>query len=215
MHESGVKEFQVVAAIAGIEEMLRLARVKMRINVRNLGAWRAADGWHIGDYLIPHQSVDWYIEHGQKASKRKGKLNALAILDAFQTDLFWSARPHYRVLILQSSLYSPKYGALVGLGRGGMGAVISLGSPGDAARDTLGEEYIKTLVMHELGHSFGLLPDDRKKNVKRGLGKHCADTCVMRPGSLVTGGWETVTRDRLRGSPLCGQCLRDLRQFFR
>ncbi|MEK7516277.1 MAG: hypothetical protein AAB562_01640 [Patescibacteria group bacterium] len=214
MHESGIEETYVAAAVSSIREVLRLARVKARIKVHNLGVLRA-DGWRVEDTFVPYLSVDWYIECGRKASKRKGELNASAILAAFRADPFQRVRPHYRVLLLRGGLYSPKYGTLVGLGQSTVGAVISLGSSGDAARDTLGEEYIKTLVMHELGHSFGLLPDDRKKKVMKKLGKHCANTCVMRQGSAVSGDWETVTRDRLGGQPFCEQCLHDLRQFFR
>lgn len=216
MHEDGIENSYAAAAMAGIEEVLRLARVKGRIKLRDLGVWRA-DLWRIGETLIPYLSVDWYIECGQKASKRKGQLNASAILDDFQNDPSQRKHPHYSLLLLRGSLYVPKYrsSSLVGLGQEGVGAVVSLSSSGDAARDTLGEEYVKTLTMHELGHSFGLLPDERKENVVGKSEKHCANTCVMRQGSVVSGGWVSMTRDCLRGAPYCEQCLHDLRQFFR
>jgi len=213
MRESGVKKFQARAAMASIADVLRLAEIDEEIQVCDLGVLRA-DGWRAGGKLVPYLSVDWYVEYGREMSRHKKQLNAAEILDAFQTNPFQRERPHYSVLILRSAIYSQRYGTLDGLGQMGVGAVISLNTFTKFWRNKQ-SECIKTLMMHELGHVFGLVFAGRKESGFNTLIQHCANICVMRDTFAVSDVWETMTRDRLRDAPYCEQCLHDLRQFFR
>lgn len=79
--------------------------------------------------------------------------------------------------------------------------------------DYLRRECMKTEVMHEVGHVFGLVPDSRKEADER-IGLHCKDVCTMRQGITVPTDWIRNTGDRLSHGPFCAHCTSDLREFF-
>jgi len=102
--------------------------------------------------------------------------------------------------------------------------VIGLASPGIGTTistyrfkqldDKLRYECIKTETMHELGHVFGLIPDERTTDVEDSLGKHCANICIMRQGLTLPTDWINITKDRLDQGALCQPCKSDLKEYF-
>jgi predicted Zn-dependent protease len=100
----------------------------------------------------------------------------------------------------------------VGMSKPDFGAVISLYRILDIPEDNR-LECFQSVVMHEVGHVFGAV--DRETNVVERLGKHCANVCVMRPGSYkVVKHWTMITCDRQQHGAFCPECLVGLRAFF-
>jgi len=65
-----------------------------------------------------------------------------------------------------------------GAAREGVGAVIT--TDGFAVRTPARRRhYMETLVLHELGHVFGLVPQNRTYAVEERFGRHCTNRCVM------------------------------------
>lgn len=68
------------------------------------------------------------------------------------------------------------------------------------------------IIFHELGHRFGLIPEERTEEVKilvDSESKHCADkTCVMYP---------VVNKevDSYEEEPFCSICLRDMHDYVK
>jgi predicted Zn-dependent protease len=123
-------------------------------------------------------------------------------------------RDQYDILIVRSDIYAEEDNFLVGIAREGFGTVIST-YRFNGLDDKLKYECIKTETMHELGHVFGLLPDNRTEDVEDSLGLHCANRCIMRQGLNVPEDWINMTKDRLRYDALCKRCEKDLKDYFR
>lgn len=69
-------------------------------------------------------------------------------------------------------------------------------------------ECTKTVVMHELGHVLGLIPEKRTENIEEeSTGTHCTNSCVMRGGVDGLGDWIEYTLNRYQSGPYCSKCL--------
>lgn len=212
MCESGVELFQIEAILAGIYEVLRLAGVSQLIKVYNLGVWRNQD-WRAGGVLLPYQSVDWYVRTDRRS--RTTQVNGASVMVRLKSEPWQDARPHYDVVVLRRDMYSGEDSSnfVIGLALPELGTVVSINRFLQLEKG-LQAECIKTEVMHEVGHIFGLIPENRQINVEDSLGKHCTNVCSMRQGLRLPDDWVAMTRDRLRGEPFCGECKQALRQFF-
>jgi predicted Zn-dependent protease len=74
---------------------------------------------------------------------------------------------------------------------------------------------LKTLVMHEMGHLFGVINETYRKKIDYRGGAHCVnDGCVMRQGWNVPEDWQQMTKDRIGKDPFCPQCLLDMRDWL-
>ena len=213
MFETGVSDLLQEAVFEGIDEILVLAGVDKFITVNNHGNWRKSP-YKKGEELIPYQSMDWYLVCGQYCSDRSNQLNAEAIMYAIWQEPWQQVEPHYDVVVLCSDIYADKstnYAA--GLAQPGLATIISvnryLGLAGK-----LQFECIKTEIMHEVGHIFGLVPRDRERDIEENFGPHCTNVCVMRQGLRVPNDWILITRDRLGFGPFCASCRDNLREYF-
>lgn len=111
----------------------------------------------------------------------------------------------YDLFCVNEDLRLQDWDKIAGVGCLKIGAIIKLRDENDVDEDdSLHNFFIR--IIHELGHVFGLVPDERTENVKNssfGGFKHCADEkCAMHPNG---------TRQEDKNSPLCEICLRDLR----
>ena len=213
MHESGVECFQLEAVIAGISEILQLAGVSSEIQIKNFGAWRN-DNWQENGQLTMFNSIDWYLERAWKNSDEPGQLNGGSFIRDFQITPWRKAQPHYDVVVLKSDMYSEGVGFVIGLAVECVGTVISVARFCSLERN-LQIECLKTEIIHEAGHVFGLPPNDRQDNIEYSIGKHCLNFCTMRQGLEVPEDWIRITGDRLQSGAFCPQCQKDLQRFFR
>lgn len=214
MNEEGLSSLEKGAVLDGVGELLQIAGVDHLIGIKDFGVWREPGYRNPDGSLRDYQSVDWHIQWGKETSIKAPQLNANAILDSVINEPWRKAQDHYDVIVLHSDLYSGNTNFVIGLAERGIGTVIStnrFNTLGDRAR----HECIKTETMHELGHTFGLLPYERTENLDTRLGRHCANTCIMRQGIAVPRDWINMTEDRLRYGALCPTCETDLRNYFR
>ena len=72
-------------------------------------------------------------------------------------------------------------------------------------------ETAKTVLMHELGHTFSL--PARTEDIEESLGSHCIHPCLMRQG-LDMSQMVKITKERLAGHVLCALCTADLIRYF-
>jgi len=210
MHEEGIGAL-IDPVIAGIQIVLQCAGVSDRVETRYYGVWRDSPIYS-GKHLIPYKSIDWYIQSGRQ-SGRPSQLNADAIMANLEREPWRKTIPHYDVVILSSDMFSEETNFVIGLASYAIGTIIST-HRFMGLDQALRAECVKTEVMHELAHVFGLVPDERIDNIEESLGKHCMNICVMRQGLRVPQDWIRMTGDRLRVGAFCKDCQRDLRSYF-
>jgi len=214
MNQEGLPALEKRAVFDGVLELTSLAGVNLDIKdfgvLRNEG-YRNSDG-----SLNRFQSVDWYIQRGREDSRNQTQLNGGAISNALIVAP-WGIPPkgesHYDILIVNSDLYAGDSNFSVGLAGKGLGTIVSTFKI-QGLDDTTRYECVKTEIMHELGHVFGLVPEERTENVEDSLGKHCMNRCIMRQGLSVPSDWINMTNDRLQFGALCSTCETDLKDYF-
>ena len=218
MNQEGLKDLEKKSVLEGASELIKLAKVG-GIEIFDLGIWRNKDFIDANGALKPYQSVDWYIQRGKETSRNRNQLNIQMIgqLLVFEPwrDKNKGGKDHYDILVLHSDMYqSEDTNFVIGSAAEGIGTIIST-YRFNQLEDRERYECIKTETMHELGHVFGLIPKNRKKDVKKSLGKHCTNICVMRQGLNVPEDWIKMTNDRLRYGVLCPACEKDLINYFK
>lgn len=209
MHQEGVSEEHLSAVLAGIREILQLAGATHLIPIHNFGVWRLRD-YLDGRTLKPYQSIDWYLGHARQMGRRN-QLNADTMMVDLYEEPWQNQTAHYDVVVVNDDLWSGESdnNFVIGSAIRGIGTVVSV-----ARFEGLPEECIETEVLHEMGHVFGLVPDERTTNVEESLGRHCTNRCSMRQGLRVPDDWIQFTDDRLQVGAFCRQCQRDIKQFF-
>lgn len=107
MNQEGTLDFEKQAVLDGIHELLGLAEAD-GVEVRDFGAWRKEDYKNEDGSLKPYQSVDWYIEQGEKASHNGTQLNAHKIIEGLWQDYWFkggSERDGHTVLVVNDDMY--------------------------------------------------------------------------------------------------------------
>jgi predicted Zn-dependent protease len=212
MYEEGLEPDHLKAVLDATHAVLSAAGVTANVEVNNFGVWRNS-GWLVGNTLTNWNSIDWYLAHAQRASRNDHQLHGGHLLKLLYNEPWQKARPHYDIVVTHSDLYDDDCRFCIGLAVHGLGTVIStnrfLKLDARAQR-----ECIITETMHEVGHVFGLIPEDRTDNVEMSLGLHCTNKCIMRQGLSVPHDWIKITDDRLAGHEFCNACLRDLHRYF-
>lgn len=217
MHETGVENHYLQAALDGIQAMLQEAKVLNFIQIINYGVWRN-DNYIQNNQLIPYQSLDWYIGMGRADSRRLDQLNASKILALMNLEAIRESVPHFDVCILRQDLNngSNDNNFVVGVGSETVGTVVSTNRFG-IVRGTKGQyEVFKTVVMHEFGHVLGLIVPARQRNIIQhgNLGPHCASRCIMRQGYNIVD-FARYTQERLSTRRIiCIDCSQELSRFF-
>jgi predicted Zn-dependent protease len=212
MHEEGLPEDELSAVLKGISLVLNFAKVSEKIKIENLRVWRQPN-WATGAILSAWNSVDWYLGQAKIASEREGQIHGGFLLNLLCQEPWQKTRPHYDIVVLHRDIYSHDCNFAIGLAIQGVATVISTYRFRKLDPRTK-YECIVTETMHEVGHVFGLIPDDRAEKVEESLGRHCTNTCIMRQGLLVPQDWVKITQDRFAGHNFCKICLRDLRKWF-
>lgn len=217
MNQEGLASLEKQALLAGASELIGLAGVS-GIDIVDFGVFRTNNYRNTDGSLKEFESVEWYVQRGRETSRNSRQLNAKTMQDLLFFEPWRNpntgGRDHYDIFAVHDDMYSGNTNFVIGLAQPGIGTTIST----YRFRELDGRtkyECIKTETMHELGHVFGLLPEERTYNVEDSLGKHCTNTCIMRQGLELPNDWINITNDRLRYDALCQTCTTDLREYFR
>jgi len=141
-----------------------------------------------------------------------GYLDSDAVLRHLNENPAHRKNEFYSVLLTKDQLNFPLHGQwnyTFGSAYPGESAVVCVE---DSSKIT--DYYVRRRVfettVHEVGHIFGLVPDDRKESIIITLNyyKHCGNRCVMYP-------YIGVINDlNLEVAPFCPMCLWYLQDYF-
>lgn len=213
MFDKGVEKWEAKAVFKGLSQVMIAAGTPAHMKVHNFSVWKNADWLDGKGYLTEWNSVDWYIAYTQQWS-RKDQLHGGTLLRLLYSEPWQEAEPHYDIVVTSHDLYDDDCHFCIGLAIQGFGTVISTARfRGLDTQDAY--SCIVTETMHEVGHVFGLVPENRINNVNQSLGLHCTNRCIMRQGLKVPHDWQAITADRLQGHGFCEECSRDLKRYFR
>ncbi|NOZ20739.1 MAG: hypothetical protein GXP25_06575 [Planctomycetes bacterium] len=211
--DSAILRPERLAVIDAVKEVMTLAHVSKAITLHDYGCWRHQQWRNEENALVPFLSVDWYVANAWDQSRMQ--VNGEILLTLLEEEPW--RRPellgeHYDILILDEDLYTTQPDwpddFIVAIARADVGTAISTHRLG-----THPFTILKTVVMHQLAHVFGVPQHDRN-DLDHRWGAHCTHDCVMRYPEKTPEDWEALTMDRFRQGPFCEGCLRDLRQFF-
>lgn len=211
MFESGISTNHMNTVVNAVNELLEVANATSFIKVQNFGVWRNSNYRQNGK-LTEWSSVDWYVEDARSIS-RPGQIDCERLVTNLLIEPWQKQTPHYDLLVLKSDLYARNTNFVLGLAQHHGASALSIHRL-LGLENRLQHECIKTIVMHEMGHVFGLIPPERTHNVEESLGKHCTNRCLMRQGLRVPHDWINITQDRLKYGPFCTTCTKDLREYF-
>mgnify|MGYP001607366246 CR=1 FL=1 len=102
MQEEGLDNLEKRAAMDGVSEIMRVARVKLSLS--DFGVWRHPNHMQ-GGSLRPYFSVDWYLQKGKEAGIR-GQLSAEELLMCLRgepwRDENKGGEEHYDLMLVHS-----------------------------------------------------------------------------------------------------------------
>lgn len=200
----------------GIQTVLKTAEAPQIVEIKDFGYWNRGSG----DF----ESIDWYTQKA-KTDKSCGygqQLDASIIMCLCAKEPSQESEPHYTVFVVDSDLWQRDISFIIGLSRETEGAVFSAVRFRDVRDERMKYECLKTVALHELGHTFGAAAG--RKGIEalttKYCGKlcddHCANECVMRQGNSVPDAWIKISEDSLRsGKAFCNECRDDLIKYFR
>jgi predicted Zn-dependent protease len=223
INEPGLASLEKEAFFSGLKKSLQIAKsydIFMKHDlIKDFGTKEGCS--YQNGVIITHPSVELYLQDNCWDKDHK-KLNLTNIASLFDNKLYKKDAEgrynYYDIMIVHSDIiydsHSTEDEDLNGVGSEGFGAIISTYKLKDLD-EKLRFGCIETLTMHELGHMFGIIPKKRTENVYEEGGLHCNNMCVMKQGRRVPGGYPAITEHRLKHSPFCSTCEKDLKAIFR
>ncbi len=212
IHERDIPVEMIDATIRGIVEVMDVMGAMGNMPYRYDGHWQG--GGHEQDgQLVPFRSVDWYIKSATEIRNGFPKVNAQSVLAYLRKRLEQAPESYMTVLLTKEPLgvTEQSINYVHALGQTGVGIVLSTHML-VYEHITVRAQLIKTIVMHELGHIFGLLT--RAYDITDNNGVHCSNICIMRHAGTVVV-WKSHTLDRLFLGSFCEECRRDLVANFK
>lgn len=209
---SNINKLEKRAVLEGVKEVVSLTEVDLKII--DFDIWRNNNFKNLDGSLIPYCSVDWYIKNAK--NETRNQIDGEQVIGDLACepwrDINKGGSNHYDLFILDSDLYYEGTNFVFGLTSKGIGSLVSTYRFKELD-DKVRYDCIKTAVMHELGHLFGLVPETRS-SVNESLGIHCNNICIMRQG-LSIDEWINITNHRLEYGILCSPCSKDLKDYFK
>ena len=74
MHEEGLEPSHLQAVLDATHAVLHIAGVDRHIEINNFGVWRTPS-WLNGEILTAWNSIDWYLAHAKRVSRKDGQLH--------------------------------------------------------------------------------------------------------------------------------------------
>jgi predicted Zn-dependent protease len=196
---------QLQAIEQGVTEILRLANMRPRVEIRTTAL------------------TDPLPRVPKRHSVLSGSLDAYAILHGMIGESVAPPAPRYDVLVVSEDLHRRAENpndhdlSVVGMTRQGRGCVISTYRLHHSGlRGRLALACLTTHVMHRLGHVFGLVSEYRPHAVSASSHRrHChpEHRCIMRHSASIWD-WARHTNDRVKYGAFCTACALDLQRHF-
>ena len=164
----------------------------------------------------PYSSADWYVVNTPSIRGNYGnyQLDGDCLLRLIEKEPWQAANPHIDVFITSEDMTVRDNGSLLnfvfGVARGRV-TVQSVARYRDLF-DFQRKLCTKAVVLHEVGHIFGMAADLNRSHTEYLLGPHCTNYgCVMRQGLTVHDWAEHAYQAHVHG-PYCPECLSDAKK---
>lgn len=196
----GLSEKRINLALSALQDLTQFAH--MHLNTQVIRGGRADKLLAIGR------------RHGRKRDEGF-QLHAIKMLDKIFEDVKKDheirEKRRFELLLTDDDIYGPDTNFIFGVGQEHIGCVFSFNRFLGLTKK-MAPETAKTVLMHELGHTFSL-PARPSGNIEESLGTHCTNKCLMRQG-LSLPEMVKITKSRLAGNVLCDLCVVDLINYF-
>ena len=213
MHTPDITEEERQLALETLEEILDIANVRRQIPIIDFGVWREPNYQGSDGQLVPHISVDWYVNKWFNPQRKQ--VDADEAARQLFIDPWNEKQPHYDVILTAQDLYAPNTNFVVGVAHPRRGTITSVRRFRGLHDRRMERETKKQELYHEVGHVFGL-PNEGRGDLEYSLGAHCNNKCAVRQGLSVPHDWINFVHDRERtGQIYCATDTRDLRNYFR
>ncbi|UCD83331.1 MAG: hypothetical protein JSU92_08365 [Deltaproteobacteria bacterium] len=213
MHTTDISQEERDLALETLEEILYLAGVGDEIPIVDYGVWREHNYIDENGRLVPHKSVDWYI-NGWYNSQRN-QVDVDAAMTQVIYDPLIGIQPHYDVILTAQDLYTRDTSFVVGVAYPRIGSIVSVNRLRAISDGKMQKEAKKQELYHEVGHVFGLPNEGRGSDIDYSLGAHCTNLCSVRQGVRIPDDWVSFVDDRKKaGKVYCDSCITDLKGYF-
>ncbi len=212
MVQPGVDARLVIPVISAFKHITNITNPALRehsAELVNLGYWQAAD-YCVNNKLVPRKSINWFIESAYNNRLTDSTINAGTLLGDGQVYSMESKGCPLFIFVVNYDLVHPTAGWCLGATTKFFGSVINVSRFLNFDLEAT-QGLIKTLSVHEIGHLFGLVSEQRGEATVEALGLHCTtDRCAMRQGPSVDD-WVRMTND-VKGGAIyfCIRCQTDL-----
>ena len=214
MHTPDITQEERALAIEALEEILDIAGVGEEIPIVDFGVWRETNYIDENGWLVPHKSVDWYVNGWYNSQRHQVDVDAAMTQVIF--DPLIGIQPHYDVILTAHDLYTRNASFIVGVAYPRIGTIISVNRFRAVSDRRMQRETKKQELYHEVGHVLGLPNEGRGYDIDNSLGAHCTNLCSVRQGIRVPDDWVNFVNDRIKtGQVYCDSCITDLRGFFK
>jgi hypothetical protein len=200
------------AGICAVQNVLTIARVTLPIHT--LSDKFNAEHVEQTDWKT-WGNPNWYINSAAPAGQdlKIASVSAEMMFNLYEISILRKICDPYFMCFTSLALAANGNVNLLGWYRESVGSIISTTRLSSKAAGVT--DCFETIVMHNIGHVFGLIPITRHHAAEENYGKHCTNICVMRQGFLEMKLWNQFTKDRLTsGNPFCKQCVENLNEYF-
>lgn len=162
-----------------------------------------------GNWLVPYESMAWYLAQAKKANLRRGSDTVdLSVLNALNGAYIGEKAPDEIICNLIGDRFSANC-----YGYGAQGRMMAISTSNPACQD---EEFFKTIMMHELGHIFRATHIDREHTVYDPVaGDHCTNSdCIMGDRDYERLSQERLARKARGNPPFCNECIAAMREYM-
>jgi predicted Zn-dependent protease len=182
--EDGVSESHRYHIMRGAYDFLDLIGLSGEVNIyHDYEVWKFMHGHR--SLLSGEEIIDSGVRYLLEDDK-SGQLSNIVATPAIYAGLMMSSigdklsRWVVPIVVTKKKLYHEHYATFIsGAARPGVGLMITtIGRL--SLKPKVFAHFLETLMFHELGHVFGLVPPERYFNVlDTGLGQHCSEHCIM------------------------------------
>lgn len=161
-----------------------------------------------GKWLVPYESMEWYITQAKKANLRRGEdALDLRVLSALNQQYIVTKAPDEIICNFIGEKFQP---SCYGYGVEGRLLIISTTNP-----NCQDEDFFKTIMMHEFGHILNATHENRNHISNTHLGAHCTNNrCIMGESDYPRLSQERVERKRRGQPPFCDECIASMRSYL-